>query len=67
MGIIHTAKKYIVPELNKKYVNLKQEEIARVEGKYRSLTKKEEIDVRIYFFLIFKLLTKYIITDSRNG
>lgn len=45
MGIIHTAKKNIVPELVRKKTKLKKEEIARLEGKMRELTQKEEIEV----------------------
>lgn len=47
MGIIHTAKKNLVPELVKKKTQLKKEEVARLEGKTRELTVKEEIEVRI--------------------
>ncbi|KAF5285153.1 hypothetical protein FQR65_LT13350 [Abscondita terminalis] len=46
MGIIHTAKKFIVPELVRKNTILKQEEIARQEHKFRWLTKKEELEVK---------------------
>lgn len=46
MGIIHTARKYIVTELIRKMTILKQEEIARIEHQFRSLTKKEELEVK---------------------
>ncbi|KAB0802639.1 hypothetical protein PPYR_04825 [Photinus pyralis] len=46
MGIIHTARKYIVPELIRKMTILKQEEIARSEHKFRPLTKKEELEMK---------------------
>lgn len=47
MGIIHTAKKFIVPELVRKNTILKREDIARTEHKYRSLTKKEELEIKL--------------------
>ncbi|KAK5650289.1 hypothetical protein RI129_001318 [Pyrocoelia pectoralis] len=46
MGIIHTARKYIVAELIRKMTILKREEIARTEHQFRSLTKKEELEVK---------------------
>ncbi|XP_044262908.1 nuclear factor NF-kappa-B p110 subunit isoform X2 [Tribolium madens] len=46
MGIIHTAKKNLVPELVKKKTQLKKEEVARLEGKVRELTQKEEIEIK---------------------
>ncbi|XP_063906696.1 nuclear factor NF-kappa-B p105 subunit isoform X2 [Zophobas morio] len=46
MGIIHTAKKNLVPELIRKKGQLKKEEIARLEGKVRDLTQKEEIEIK---------------------
>ncbi|KAF5293198.1 hypothetical protein FQA39_LY13666 [Lamprigera yunnana] len=46
MGIIHTAKKFIIPELIRKNTRLKKEEIARADGELRPLTKKEDIDIR---------------------
>ncbi|EEZ97717.1 relish [Tribolium castaneum] len=46
MGIIHTAKKNLVPELVKKKTQLKKEEVARLEGKMRELTQKEEIEIK---------------------
>ena len=48
MGIIHTAKKNLVPELIRKKGQLKKEEIARLEGKVRDLTQKEEIEVCVF-------------------
>lgn len=47
MGIIHTAKKYIVPELMRKNTKLKEEEIARTEHKCRQLSKKEELEIKL--------------------
>jgi nuclear factor NF-kappa-B p105 subunit len=46
MGIIHTAKKNLIPELVKKKTHLKKEEIARLEGKRRELTQKEEVEIK---------------------
>lgn len=46
MGIIHTARKYIVTELIRKMTILKQEETARNEHQFRSLTKKEELEIK---------------------
>ncbi|XP_074038892.1 nuclear factor NF-kappa-B family member relish isoform X2 [Leptinotarsa decemlineata] len=46
MGIIHTAKKNIVSELTRKKVQLKQESIARIEGKMRELTTKELVEIK---------------------
>lgn len=45
MGIIHTAKKFLVSELIRKKTQLKKEEIKRHEGHIRKLTKKEEFEV----------------------
>lgn len=45
MGIIHTAKKNIVGELIKKKTKLKQEEVARLEGKLRQLDTKQTVEV----------------------
>lgn len=44
MGIIHTAKKYLVPELVKKKTRLKKEQL-RLKGEERKLNKREEIEV----------------------
>ncbi|KAF2880445.1 hypothetical protein ILUMI_25723 [Ignelater luminosus] len=46
MGIIHTAKKYIVSELEKKNKKLKLEDVARNERVCRPLSKKEEQEIR---------------------
>lgn len=48
MGIIHTAKKFLISELTKKKRRLKIEEIKRLERAERKLTKKEEYEVRIF-------------------
>ncbi|KAJ8958306.1 hypothetical protein NQ318_017452 [Aromia moschata] len=45
MGIIHTAKKNVVSELVKKKTQLREEYVARVEGKRRELTIKEQVEV----------------------
>ncbi|KAF2880441.1 hypothetical protein ILUMI_25719 [Ignelater luminosus] len=46
MGIIHTAKRNILPELESKIKKLKSDEIARNEGLIRSLSRREEQEVR---------------------
>lgn len=51
MGIIHTAKKFLVPELIKKKTQLKKEEIHKLEGVIRKLTKREECMVRVSYLL----------------
>jgi hypothetical protein len=61
MGIIHTAKKNLIPELVKKKTHLKKEEIARLEGKRRELTQKEEVEVgfllsKTYFILFGEVI-----------
>lgn len=50
MGIIHTAKKFLVSELMKKKTQLKREELKRLDGQSRKLTKKEEFEVLEYFW-----------------
>lgn len=47
MGIIHTAKKFLVSVLHKKKYQLKKEELKRIEGQERKLTSKEEREVNI--------------------
>lgn len=46
MGIIHTAKKNIIPELERKKRFLRKEENAQKEGKMRELRKVEECEVK---------------------
>lgn len=45
MGIIHTAKRNVPAELERKITRLKVEQLARIAGSYRSLSKREEQDV----------------------
>lgn len=57
MGIIHTAKKFLVGELVKKKTQLKTEEIKRFEGKERRLNKREEYEVIVVLYVFLKLFT----------
>lgn len=49
MGIIHTAKKFLVPELIKKKTKLKKEQL-KLKGEQRKLNKREELDVKCFCF-----------------
>lgn len=51
MGIIHTAKKFLVPELIKKKTKLKKEQL-KLKREERRLNKQEELDVKCLPFLL---------------
>lgn len=50
MGIIHTAKKFLVPELIKKKTQLKKEETKRLHGREGKLIRRDELEVRIFYY-----------------